>query len=322
MTLAAASGEDTDNPDRQRSSMAAGMGGNDQQKPTFGRQRSQSFANGARRGSQMFAASSGPQFWKIPMPSRRATIADSRRQSEFQPQGMLTRDSMLNPADVEPEPRRKQSVIQIMQEQDRANQYALPGRENSVVDVRKTSVVMSGAVIKEILGDAIDEARLANADPKSVEQMEISLPNFRPKQKFVPKYCKCPKDPITGLVTHTCMTPATTMVNNSNFLVSYVCSEWGTRNQSTWASRMASRRGSGGDEDDTIQESPSRLQPVKVLAGKPSTSKTAPKKRIRNASLLAQSVGGIGGSARQDPEEGIPGVDIERGELSVNIFRA
>ena len=51
-----------------------------------------------------------------------------------------------------------------MEEQERANQFALPGKQNSVVNIRKSSIIMSGAVIKEIMGDALDDSRMEGGE--------------------------------------------------------------------------------------------------------------------------------------------------------------
>ena len=338
--------------DRRRSSIAHGFGNatnlqgtaiGEGQQDAMKRKRSRSFANiyedpqgqgplqamrdrsgstiahpTLRRGSQLFptfnpTAGGGPGFWKIPMPSRRASVQVSRRGSQA-----------IDPTTGMPE--RKKSVLYMMEQQEEANKFALPDRKNSVVDIRKSSVVMSGAVIRDLLETSIDASRITkNTDGDGdAFDMEISLPNFRPKQKFIPQYCKCPKDPVTGKVNHTCMTPAATMAANSAFQ-SYVCSEWGTRAQSTWASRRASdniiiEEGDEEEEEDEgeVNESPtssaSQQQdpaPMKTLQMNPPKKKqrnlnSGANKRIRNASMLASAVGGIGGESRQDPEEGVP----------------
>eukprot|EP00928_Gymnodinium_smaydae_P034809 TRINITY_DN24588_c0_g7_i2.p1 TRINITY_DN24588_c0_g7~~TRINITY_DN24588_c0_g7_i2.p1 ORF type:complete len:649 (-),score=189.78 TRINITY_DN24588_c0_g7_i2:83-2029(-) len=174
-----------------------------------------------------------------------------------------------------------------------AGLYALPkeedhnGKTGELVEVKRGSIVMSSNMLSEILKSKVSDERLQDIEEAVGEEAgedvcQVVLPFFTAAKGAI-RQCHCSKDPATGLVIHTCMTPAATQCDNTQAFTSFVCSAWGSR----WGSRRnsgknsKSRRGSV-DEDDSDEDEFRALPPKQLQTGGPSSSK-----RIRNASMLA-----------------------------------
>lgn len=113
------------------------------------------------------------------------------------------------------------------------------GSASALVEVRRQSVALPSNMLRDLLGRGAKNGEETDS--------EIVLPFFVPTEKATPRLCKCKKDPATGLVNHTCMTPLTSAGVNTN-MGSYVCTEWQTRA----GTRKASRRTS--DQEQAVSE--------------------------------------------------------------------
>jgi len=131
---------------------------------------------------------------------------------------------------------------------------------------------------------------------------EVVLPFFVANQQSGKiRQCNCRVDPETGFVIHSCMTPATTMCDNTQAFQSYVCSEWGSRRasrrnsfqkRSSAKSRRASVDGSENEEEENDEEQDTRRRKDDHLK----------QKRIRNASMLAVVGKAAPAPAKQDTD--------------------
>lgn len=203
--------------------------------------------------------------------------------------------------------------------------YMLPKHQDNsseVVEVRRSSLVMSTSMLNDILkqkvqkfrkedGTQINEIHSVKEEDEDVEEEQVVLPFFSPVQKASRSDCQCKTDPVTGYVIHTCMTPSATQSTNTEAMASYLCSEWGSRRHSYSASRSSkSRRNSGdfdgGEEDDH----PTSLVPPPPKPVGPN------RKRIRNASMLAV-VGGQGPTAAKKTE--VEEEPIQDNELAISF---
>jgi len=192
---------------------------------------------------------------------------------------------------------RRPSVLSVFSDNN-ANApglYVLPKEEENtseVVEVRRSSLVMSASMLSDILKSKVESAHMEDfseqCEPGDNNNMEVVLPFFTPQISKI-RECRCATDPLTGIVVHTCMTPSATEATNTEALQSFVCSEWNTRQHTVAASRASkSRRNSGGGEtDDEDEDHDDDLPPIpSQQAIQANHDRLQGRKRIRNASML------------------------------------
>merc|ERR1740123_2229261 len=194
-----------------------------------------------------------------------------------------------NAGDKPGEPKRRPSSLGVFSDTNAKEPgFYMVQKEHTesseVVEVRRSSLVMSTDMLQDILKSKVDPSRLDQIQEQDLGD-EVVLPFFCQTQKSGGggrRECRCKVDPITGYVIHTCMTPSTTHATNTEALQSYICSEWG------------SRRGSQGRRDSEATEVDEEA--LDAFSGCSSLNNddfrvTAPRdtnrKRIRNASMLA-----------------------------------
>eukprot|EP00929_Paragymnodinium_shiwhaense_P051161 TRINITY_DN25767_c0_g1_i5.p1 TRINITY_DN25767_c0_g1~~TRINITY_DN25767_c0_g1_i5.p1 ORF type:complete len:1418 (+),score=339.23 TRINITY_DN25767_c0_g1_i5:151-4404(+) len=191
--------------------------------------------------------------------------------------------------------------------------YALPKKNNGeVVEVRRSSIVMSSSMLGHILECKVDQERYTDIaqdlkNSRNNEAEEIILPFFSTQMKDSFRQCQCKKDDF-GYVIHTCMTPAATLAENTGVTQSYVCSAWMTRRNSrekidkVLSPEKQDKQDDEEDDDEEQDETAETEKKPKPLQTRSPPEAPKPPKRIRNASVLAL-VGKAGPSARkQDPE--------------------
>lgn len=278
---------------------------------------------------------SANMFWKVPMPTRKNTVMPPKSMTQKVEKDDDESDEEQEEEKVEEEvealPRKppiRKSVLAVFSNESTKTPglYALPkeGAAGEVVEVRRGSLMMSTAMLNDILRSKFDAERIegiAEHDGDWLDDMStdeaVVLPFFGPTGNTAFRQCRCKTDPVTGHVIHTCMTPAGTMAMNTNACQSYVCSAWNSKAPSTRHSQSGSRRGSEGA--DTIAPLPKKAPSEKS------------KNRIRNASMLA-IVGNAGPApGKQDTDDPIDkekkedvtdGSDDEKGdenELAVSF---
>lgn len=207
---------------------------------------------------------------------------------------------MLSPPSTAEAPVRRPSVLSVFNESGvkKEGHYELPqfnqdtGEKSSeVVEVRRQSLVVSKSMITDLMLQKLDRDQfVSDRDIDAIHEAEdehepIILPFFIAPLRDTFKKCNCKVDPETGIVIHTCMTPAATMCENTQTYQSYVCSEWGTRHHSRKASKAATKhqsRRTSLDHETSEDDEESRRREKKKTAEDRMQSK-----RIRNASMLA-----------------------------------
>eukprot|EP00747_Dinoflagellata_sp_TGD_P107233 gnl/TRDRNA2_/TRDRNA2_170069_c0_seq1.p1 gnl/TRDRNA2_/TRDRNA2_170069_c0~~gnl/TRDRNA2_/TRDRNA2_170069_c0_seq1.p1 ORF type:complete len:1010 (-),score=222.29 gnl/TRDRNA2_/TRDRNA2_170069_c0_seq1:137-2854(-) len=245
-------------------------------------------------------------FWKIPMPTRSNTYFQHTEDLDKDQADVdqAERDEASDPEKEQEQRKRrerkksvkeKNSVLQVVGHHEADDGlYAVPtggdsdqasgSRNSAVVEVRRQSVHLGRDMLKALIGK-----RAKNIEDDDDDIGEIVLPLFKGQEKNVSRQCKCKKDPATGLVIHTCMTPAATPKGgNTNADTSYVCTEWQTR--------AHSRRGSSRQPADVPEEHPEPRSKLKKHTEYDSETSDSNEqgsekqdrdtKRIRNASIL------------------------------------
>jgi len=199
---------------------------------------------------------------------------------------------------------RRQSALSIFSD-DQAKLpglYVLPKDKEAtgeVVEVKRQSLVMSASMLNDILAAKMEPDRFEELQNEAEDEFEVVMPFFSPPQNQA-RECKCKTDPVTGLVVHTCMTPAATQATNTAAMNSYICSAWGSRNGSRNMSFNPSRASKSRRESDEQLDRLERDADREIVAEDlrkhdvpPPPQPVVKRKRIRNASMLA-IVGGKG----------------------------
>lgn len=283
---------------RTRSSQMHQLNTNEEKKKVALAVRSKSDSNALNGG-----ATPGT-FWKIPMPTRKNTMMPQQQQitaheeeetrDQITPVNLLRKQSVKLPGK---EIGRRPSVLGVFSNDGAkaAGLYALPneggeGKQEcgEVVEVKRKSIVMSPRIMNDILKAKVDDDRYEDIC-KDLEDggnvsAEIVLPFFSATRSAF-RQCQCKVDADTGIVLHTCMTPAATQCDNTQAFQSFVCS--------AWCSRRGSRKSSDGDSSDEElgkgrpDEAESELGDDVGALVKIGTDQARTGKRIRNASMLA-----------------------------------
>lgn len=292
-----------------------------------------------------------PMYWKVPRPTRRGTMMPASvvrgaldsvpgTVQEKEIPAKKQRKSISAQVPGPPAPvggpalpgtaLRRPSCLSVFNESGvkKDGHYELPQIEEGadqhreVVQVKRQSLIMSSSIMTNVLLQKLDRDQYDDRDLSAImeggEDMEIILPFFvAPIKADTFRKCQCRVDPETGFVVHSCMTPSTTLCENTQAFQSYVCSAWGSRRGSAKATQANSRRGSteNGEEDDDTDEMSvdsdglTRSERTKEREREQREEKMK-NKRIRNASMLAV----VGRAAPAPAKQNTDGPDDEKVE--------
>eukprot|EP00397_Hematodinium_sp_SG-2012_P004803 GEMP01004817.1.p1 GENE.GEMP01004817.1~~GEMP01004817.1.p1 ORF type:complete len:991 (+),score=229.20 GEMP01004817.1:349-3321(+) len=162
-----------------------------------------------------FDTASNATMWRIPMPSRRTSTSTNAGAPQLS---------------------RRQSV------QEMITDFTEGQATSSVLGMRKNSVIIGKQdFLQKRLLDFADGGNQGENDQEGDDL--VVLPFFKPASAFSGRRnCNCKGN------IHTCMTPASTMAENSVFQ-SYLCSAWCSKDVSVQSSRLASEQGSRRGSD-------------------------------------------------------------------------